>query len=570
MASEKPTPALLDSVKASATKFKEIKSTLDARQRELETLKTDIESQRGELEAQVNRFRSEREEFEREKGQVQAARSLAERDLAGARIDREKISTEEKRVQDWARTLNEREKAIKEAEDRLRRLELELTDHLKDSEGKIQALVEREQMSAQRERALAETIDRLSTMEKGLADRDRKLAKREEELIKLQNERLNAMEARERELLKISEEMFARQKESAAQHESFVELQTTLREELTQLASQREMLALKEKSLLDAEKYLAAALEAGGLELPAEPEETAPPPPPIVERRSSPAITIPRPGSPTRSSGNSRPSRFPARLLARPAVRGGVNRHRVHWHAGHPHFVPLSRDLSPWIGVRHGSRDERPDHVRDEDDLAERDDERSERREPVQRPQRGVVVVHATRHALEAEEVHREEDQVHADEGEGEVPAGEPLGIHAPGHPREPEVESREDAEDRAAKEDVVQVGDDPVGVLERIVERDRCLEHPVDAADDEHRDEADGEEHRRLELDRSTPHRRDPVEHLDPARHRDRERDDHEREARGDRDAGREHVVHPDAERQEPDCDGREGDRLVPEDRLG
>src|SRR6266508_6421808 len=89
MASEKPSPALLDSVKASATKFKEIKGTLDARQRELETLKADIESQRSELEAQMNRFRSEREEFEREKGQVQAARSLAERDIAGARIDRE-------------------------------------------------------------------------------------------------------------------------------------------------------------------------------------------------------------------------------------------------------------------------------------------------------------------------------------------------------------------------------------------------------------------------------------------------------------------------------------------------
>src|SRR6266581_1826280 len=285
MASEKPSPALLDSVKASATKFKEIKSTLDARQRELETLKGDIESQRGELEAQVNRFRSEREEFEREKGQVQAARSLAERDLAGARIDREKISTEEKRVQDWARTLNEREKAIKEAEDRLRRLELELTDHLKDSEGKIQALVEREQLSAQRERALAETIDRLSVMERGMAERDRKLAKREEELIKLQNERLNALEAREREMLKISEEMYARQKESAAQHDSFVELQTTLKDELYHLASEREKLAVKEKSLLEAEKYISAALEASGIEMPDEPETKSPPPPPNAEMR---------------------------------------------------------------------------------------------------------------------------------------------------------------------------------------------------------------------------------------------------------------------------------------------
>ncbi len=299
MASEKHSPALLDSVKASATKFKEIKGTLDARQRELEALKADIESQRSELEAQMNRFRSERDEFEREKGQVQAARSLAERDIAGARMDREKISTEEKRVQDWARTLTEREKAIKEGEDRLRRIELELTDHLKDSEGKIQALVEREQLSAQRERALAETIDRLSTMEKGLAERDRKLMKREEELIKLQNERLNALETRERELLKISEEMFARQKESAAQHESFVELQGMLQRELIELASQREMLAVKEKSLLDAEKYLAAALEAGGLELPLEPESNAPPPPPIVERPPRPPTATPTPAPPS-------------------------------------------------------------------------------------------------------------------------------------------------------------------------------------------------------------------------------------------------------------------------------
>ncbi len=247
----------------------------------------------------MNRFRSERDEFEREKGQVQAARALAERDIVGARMDREKIGTEEKRVQDWARTLNEREKAIKEAEDRLRRLELELTDHLKDSEGKIQALVEREQLSAQRERALAETIDRLTTMEKGLAERDRKLAKREEELIKLQNERINALETRERELLKISEEMLARQKESAAQHEAFVELGGTLQGELMELASQREMLAVKEKSLLDAEKYLAAALEAGGLELPIESESNAPPPPPVVERPPRPPTATPTPAPPS-------------------------------------------------------------------------------------------------------------------------------------------------------------------------------------------------------------------------------------------------------------------------------
>src|SRR5881409_3524810 len=138
------------------------------------------------------------------------------------------------------------------------------------------------------------------------------------------------------------------------------------------------------------------------------------------------------------------------------------------------------------------------------------------------------------------------------------MPAGEAFGVHPARHPREPEVEAGEDAEDRSAEQDVMQVRDDPIRVLERIVERNRRLEHAVDPTDDEHRDEADREQHRRLEFDRPAPHRRDPVEDLDAARHRDRQGDDHEREARGDRDAGREHVVDPDAEGEEPDRDGR------------
>src|SRR2546422_724795 len=198
MASDKPSsPVLLDAVKAQASKLREMKNALEARQKELDTLRAELEARKAALENQGARPKSERDE-----------------------------------------------------------------------------------VPAQRERALAETIDRLSVMERGMADRDRKLAKREEELIRLQNERLNALEAREREMLKISEEMYARQKESAAQHDSFVDLQTTLKEELISLASEREKLAVKEKSLLEAEKYITAALEASGIEVPDEPETRAPPPPP--------------------------------------------------------------------------------------------------------------------------------------------------------------------------------------------------------------------------------------------------------------------------------------------------
>ena len=60
--------------------------------------------------------------------------------------------------------------------------------------------------------------------------------------------------------------------------------------ELSRLALEREKLAQKEKSLIEAEKYLAAALEASGIEVGVEPPTTrAPPPPP------APPVSLPPP-----------------------------------------------------------------------------------------------------------------------------------------------------------------------------------------------------------------------------------------------------------------------------------
>jgi chromosome segregation ATPase len=266
MASEK-SPFLVDAVKASASRFRETKNALDARQKELDARQAELEAQRADMERHAARLNAEREEFQREKDQVNASRSAIDRDLGTIRMEREKYGGEEKRIQDWARALGEREKAVKEGEDRQTHIDVELSGHLKESEAKINSLLERDELAAQRERALADTIEKLVMMERGLAERDKKLARREEELVKLQGDRLNALEAREREMLKISEDMHSRQKESAAQHESFVELQDTLRQELLRIAGERERLAEKERSLVEAEKYLAAALEASGIDM---------------------------------------------------------------------------------------------------------------------------------------------------------------------------------------------------------------------------------------------------------------------------------------------------------------
>src|SRR3989449_5257202 len=134
MASDKPSPVLLDAVKAQASKLRETKNALDARQKELDTLRAELEARNAALENQATRLKSERDEFAQERDQVIAARTSMDKDIAGIRMERDKASAEERRVQDWARTLNEREKGVKDREEVVKRLEHDLTDHLKESE----------------------------------------------------------------------------------------------------------------------------------------------------------------------------------------------------------------------------------------------------------------------------------------------------------------------------------------------------------------------------------------------------------------------------------------------------
>ena len=70
---------------------------------------------------------------------------------------------------------------------------------------------------------------------------------------------------------------------------------------------------------------------------------------------------------------------------------------------------------------------------------------------------------------------------------------------HAPAHLRQPVVERREDREDGAAEQHVVEVRDDEVRVGDLLVERDDREHDARQAADHEHDDEADDEQERRL-----------------------------------------------------------------------
>ena len=88
---------------------------------------------------------------------------------------------------------------------------------------------------------------------------------------------------------------------------------------------------------------------------------------------------------------------------------------------------------------------------------------------------------------------------------------------HAPEHLRPPVEEPGEDREHDAAEQRVVEVRDHEVAVVHLPVDRERGQVDPGEPADDEEREEAEREQHRRLEAEVPAPERGEPVEDLDP-----------------------------------------------------
>ena len=98
----------------------------------------------------------------------------------------------------------------------------------------------------------------------------------------------------------------------------------------------------------------------------------------------------------------------------------------------------------------------------------------------------------AAAHALQAEDVHRAEGEVEADQREPEVPLAEPVVEEVAEDLGPPEVEAAEEAEQGAAEDHVVEVGDDVVGVGLLGVGGGDGVGDAREAADGEHRDQAD------------------------------------------------------------------------------
>ena len=107
----------------------------------------------------------------------------------------------------------------------------------------------------------------------------------------------------------------------------------------------------------------------------------------------------------------------------------------------------------------------------------------------------GLIGIDAARHALQAQNVHREEGEIEADDDQPERPFTEALAHHPAGHLRKPVIDGAQQRKDRAADQHVVEVSDDEIGIVHLGVEGHRGDHHARQPADHEGKNEADHEQ---------------------------------------------------------------------------
>ena len=230
---------------------------------------------------------------------------------------------------------------------------------------------------------------------------------------------------------------------------------------------------------------------------------------------------------------------------------------------------PFEGPRVPGIGAGDGAFEVRPDEVVDEDERADGLEEGAagDDHVPDHPSAVGFVGIDTARHAEDSRNMHKVKREMEADEEDPEVPFAEFLIEHAAGYLRVPVVEGGENHEEDGADQDVVEVRDQEVGAAELPVEGGNREHDAGEAGDEELEEEADGEHHRRGEVDFAAPEGGKPVEDLDAGGHGDGHGGQYEEGVGPGGHADGEHVVGPDAEADEADANGGGDHRGITED---
>ena len=187
---------------------------------------------------------------------------------------------------------------------------------------------------------------------------------------------------------------------------------------------------------------------------------------------------------------------------------------------------PLQGGRVPRIGRSLGPMPHAPDNVPDKGKCPDPEADCTDRANDIEWLKLLETVIDgrvgdASHHASKTEIMHWEEGQVEEHEGHPEMDPSKRVVEHPTRHFGKPEVDRCEDRKHAAAEEDVVEVGDDEVGMVDEEIDRGRGHEDAAEPTDHEHRDEGHGEGHRHRVMNRTAPDGSHPVEGFDRARHR-------------------------------------------------
>ncbi len=185
---------------------------------------------------------------------------------------------------------------------------------------------------------------------------------------------------------------------------------------------------------------------------------------------------------------------------------------------------PLEASGGPGIIAGNLAVESRPSKVNHREQVTDSQDGSAGSRHDVVHLKLRRIHMVAARHAEIAENELREEGEVEAYEKDEGGNARNPFGVHPAGNLGPPEMQSTEITHHRAADHDVVEVGDDEVGIVNVHVDAKAAEEQSGETTDEEQAEEAEGIEHRRVERDGATEESGGPVKGFYRGRNGDQE----------------------------------------------
>src|SRR5882762_478228 len=231
--------------------------------------------------------------------------------------------------------------------------------------------------------------------------------------------------------------------------------------------------------------------------------------------------------------------------------------------------LPFKAGAGPRVGAGYFTVAHGPSEINHWQQVAQREDGCSGGGHHIEHLKFRRIAGVAAGHAQIAKNKLREKCEIEAQKQSNRRNAGQKFRIQLAGNLGPPVVQSADVTHHRAANHDVVEVGDDEIGIVEMNVQAETREEETGEAANEKKTDEAEGVQHRSVVGNGTFVERGGPVEDFDGRGNGDQIAEQREGERGVGGLTGEEHVVGPDKEADYGDGDTGASDKRIAKDGL-